>query len=159
MIQLFKFYSGVNAVRWVKPMEHCSSLSQAGPADNIRGNRRRLSGQVTTKCQQRANFFTNRVINKWNALPRLGNYFLFIFFFTCNVLYNFISKKTLMRNHAKFSIKNFKILLKIKQIMFNKANLIISDEKEIQYFFFPLKIAVSYGPNNLERLILSIAPL
>ncbi|RNA07864.1 RNA-directed DNA polymerase from mobile element jockey-like [Brachionus plicatilis] len=69
MIQLFKFYRGVNAVRWVKPMEHCSSLSQAGPAGNTRGHRRRLSGQVTTKCQQRANFFINRVFNEWNALP------------------------------------------------------------------------------------------
>ncbi|RNA20022.1 RNA-directed DNA polymerase from mobile element jockey-like [Brachionus plicatilis] len=68
MIQLFKFYRGFNAVCWVKPMKHCNSLSQAGPAGNIRGHRRRLSGQVTTKCQQRANFFTNRVINEWNAL-------------------------------------------------------------------------------------------
>ncbi|RNA20167.1 RNA-directed DNA polymerase from mobile element jockey-like [Brachionus plicatilis] len=68
MIQLFKFYRGFNAVCWVKPMEHCNSLSQAGPAGNFRGHRRRLSGQVTTKCQQRANFFTNRVINEWNAL-------------------------------------------------------------------------------------------
>ncbi|RNA16226.1 hypothetical protein BpHYR1_010419 [Brachionus plicatilis] len=40
-------------------LKHSSSFSQAGPAGNIR---RRLSGQVTTKCQQRANFFTVRII-------------------------------------------------------------------------------------------------
>ena len=69
LIQLFKFHSGVNTVCWVKPMEHCNSLSQAGPAGGIRGHSRRFSGQTTNKCQQRANFFTNRVINEWNALP------------------------------------------------------------------------------------------
>ncbi len=69
MIQLFKFYRGVNAASWVKSMAHCNYLSQAGPARGVRGHRRRLSGQVTTKCQQRANFFTNRVVNECNALP------------------------------------------------------------------------------------------
>ncbi len=69
MIQLFKFYRGVNAASWVKPMAHCNSLSQAQPAGGVRGHRRILSGQVTTKCQQRANFFSNRVVNELNALP------------------------------------------------------------------------------------------
>ena len=69
MIQLFKFNRGINEASWVKPMAHCNSLSQAGPAGGVRGHRRRLSGQVATKCQQRANFFTNRVVNEWNALP------------------------------------------------------------------------------------------
>ncbi|RNA36411.1 hypothetical protein BpHYR1_027718 [Brachionus plicatilis] len=35
----------------------------------IRGHARRLSGQVSTKCLQRANTFTNRIVNEWNALP------------------------------------------------------------------------------------------
>ena len=50
-----------------QPMAHCNS--QVGPTGGNRGHSRRLSGQVTTKCQQRANFFTNRVVNEWNALP------------------------------------------------------------------------------------------
>ncbi|RMZ97770.1 RNA-directed DNA polymerase from mobile element jockey-like [Brachionus plicatilis] len=40
-----------------------------GPARGIRGHARRLSGQVSIKCLQRANTFTNRVVNEWNALP------------------------------------------------------------------------------------------
>ncbi|RNA10309.1 RNA-directed DNA polymerase from mobile element jockey-like, partial [Brachionus plicatilis] len=45
------------------------SLSQPGPASGIRGHARRLSGQVSTKCLQSANTFTNRIVNEWNALP------------------------------------------------------------------------------------------
>jgi hypothetical protein len=38
-------------------------------AKGIRGHTRRLSGQAPTKCMQRANSFTNRVANEWNAVP------------------------------------------------------------------------------------------
>ncbi len=52
MIQQFKLTNGINEVSWVNPQVHSSSLSQA-----------------STKSMQRANSFTNRVVNEWNALP------------------------------------------------------------------------------------------
>ncbi|RNA19630.1 RNA-directed DNA polymerase from mobile element jockey-like [Brachionus plicatilis] len=64
-----KFNNGFNEVSWVNPLVQCSSLTQTGPARGIRGHKRRLSGQPSTKCMQRSNFFTNRVDNHWNALP------------------------------------------------------------------------------------------
>jgi len=69
LIQLFKFNNGFNEVSWVNlSLLQCSSLSQTGPARGIRGHKRRLSGQPSTKCMQKSNFFTNRVVNHWNAL-------------------------------------------------------------------------------------------
>jgi hypothetical protein len=69
LIQLFKLVNGKNDVSWANPMLQSSSLSHSGPANGIRGHKRRLSGQYSTKCAQRANFFTNRVVSEWNALP------------------------------------------------------------------------------------------
>ncbi|RNA19677.1 Vertnin [Brachionus plicatilis] len=63
------FKNIINEVGWVYPPVPASSLSQPGPASGIRGHARRLSGQVSTKCLQRANTFTNRIVNEWNALP------------------------------------------------------------------------------------------
>ena len=69
LIQMFKLTKGINEVSWVNPPVHASSLSQPGPASGIRGHARRLSGQASTKCLQRANTFTNRVVSEWNTLP------------------------------------------------------------------------------------------
>jgi hypothetical protein len=69
LIQLFKISNGFNVVKWVNPIPTSNSLLQTGPASAIRGHQRRLSGQNSTKCIQRENFFTNRVINDWNSLP------------------------------------------------------------------------------------------
>ena len=69
MIQMFKFRSGLNSIDWVRPPSHCSSLSQSGPAQGIKGHKRRLSGQAPTNCAQRENFFTIRVIREWYSLP------------------------------------------------------------------------------------------
>ncbi|RNA34858.1 RNA-directed DNA polymerase from mobile element jockey-like [Brachionus plicatilis] len=66
---MFKLTKGINEVGWVYSPVPASSLSQSGPASGIRGHARRLSGQVSTKCLQRANIFTNRIVNEWNALP------------------------------------------------------------------------------------------
>ncbi|RNA16877.1 RNA-directed DNA polymerase from mobile element jockey-like [Brachionus plicatilis] len=66
---MFKLTKGINEVGWVYPPVPASSLSQPGPASGIRGHARRLSGQASTKCLQRANTFTNRIVKKWNALP------------------------------------------------------------------------------------------
>ncbi|RNA41559.1 RNA-directed DNA polymerase from mobile element jockey-like [Brachionus plicatilis] len=69
LIQMFKLTKGINEVSWVNSPVPASSLSQPGPARGIRGHARRLSGQASTKCLQRANTFTNRIVNEWNALP------------------------------------------------------------------------------------------
>ncbi|RNA02613.1 hypothetical protein BpHYR1_019531 [Brachionus plicatilis] len=39
------------------------------PLQRIRGRKRRLSGQSSTKYVQRENFLSKRVIKKWNCLP------------------------------------------------------------------------------------------
>jgi hypothetical protein len=62
-------FNGFNEVSWVNPLVQCSSLSQTGPARGIRGHKTRLSWQPSTKCMQWSNFFTNRVVNHWIALP------------------------------------------------------------------------------------------
>jgi len=67
LIQLFKHVSGKNDVSWVNRMVQSSSLSHFGPANGIRGYRKKLSCQYSTKCVQRANFFTNREVSDWNA--------------------------------------------------------------------------------------------
>ncbi|RNA18887.1 RNA-directed DNA polymerase from mobile element jockey-like [Brachionus plicatilis] len=68
IVQQFKLINGINEVSCANFQVHSSSLSQSGSTRGIR-NTRRLSGQVTTKCTRRANSFTNRVFNQWNALP------------------------------------------------------------------------------------------
>ncbi|RNA20081.1 RNA-directed DNA polymerase from mobile element jockey-like [Brachionus plicatilis] len=66
---MFKLANGINEVEWVNPPVLANSLSLTGPARGIRGHARRLSGPASIKCLQRANTFTNRVVNEWNALP------------------------------------------------------------------------------------------
>ncbi|RNA11448.1 RNA-directed DNA polymerase from mobile element jockey-like [Brachionus plicatilis] len=66
---MFKLTKGINEVSWVNPPVPASSLSQPGPAGGIRCHARRLSGQASTKRLQRANTFTNRIVNERNALP------------------------------------------------------------------------------------------
>ncbi|RNA32043.1 hypothetical protein BpHYR1_034812 [Brachionus plicatilis] len=61
---MFKLTKGINEVSWVNPPVPASSLSQPGPARGIRGHARRLSGQASTRCLQRANTFTNRIVNE-----------------------------------------------------------------------------------------------
>ncbi|RNA04474.1 hypothetical protein BpHYR1_041033 [Brachionus plicatilis] len=62
--QMFKLANGINEVEWVNPPVLANSLSLTGPARGIRGHARRLSGQASIKCLQRANTFTNRVVNE-----------------------------------------------------------------------------------------------
>ena len=69
LIQLFKIKNGFNNVNWVRSPTLCSSLSQSGPVQGIRGHKRRISGQIATRCAQREHFFSNRVVNEWNNLP------------------------------------------------------------------------------------------
>jgi len=45
------------STKLIRPPQHCNSLLQFGPAQGNRGHKRRLSGQRTTSCVQRENFF------------------------------------------------------------------------------------------------------
>ncbi|RNA20811.1 Serine ase stubble [Brachionus plicatilis] len=69
LIQMFKLTKSINKVSLVNPSVPESSLSQPEPAGGIRGHARRLYDQASTKCLERANTFTNRIVNEWNALP------------------------------------------------------------------------------------------
>ncbi len=71
-IQLFKFNNGFNEVSWVNPLVQSSSFSQTGPARGIRGHKRRLSGQPSTKCMQRSNFSRTELLTiGMPCLPKL----------------------------------------------------------------------------------------
>jgi len=50
-------------------LDQTPSALQLGPAQGIRGHKRRMSGQRSTSCVQRENFFANRAVNEWNKLP------------------------------------------------------------------------------------------
>jgi uncharacterized coiled-coil protein SlyX len=52
--------SGQDVVNWASPF----STIQPG-----RGHRMRLAREIVHDCDQRHHFFTNRVVNNWNALP------------------------------------------------------------------------------------------
>ncbi len=68
-IQFFKFNEGYNKAVWHHPNALTNSLKTTGPAGSIRGKKDRLARQYTKNCDQRDNFFTNRVVPIWNALP------------------------------------------------------------------------------------------
>jgi hypothetical protein len=58
-IQVFKILSGQDVVNCASPL----STIQPG-----RGHRMRLAREIVRDCDQRHHFFTNRVVNNWNAL-------------------------------------------------------------------------------------------
>jgi hypothetical protein len=69
MIQFYKINNDINKVNWIRPLLPCHSLLQSGPAQGIRGYKRRLSGQWSSSCVKRENFFANQAVNEWNKLP------------------------------------------------------------------------------------------
>ena len=69
LIQFFKCQSGINKVKWSNPPLPHPSLLTSGPASNIRGHDHRLVREAVSNCSHRENFFTNRVIVRWNQLP------------------------------------------------------------------------------------------
>ena len=69
LIQYFKIEKGLNKVIWCKDNLPANSLSSDGPANNICGQNNRLKRQATKNCDQRENFFSNRIIPSWNDLP------------------------------------------------------------------------------------------
>ena len=60
LIQLFKIEKEIDKITWVSPYTR-------GPPR--RGNRAQLRKETVQNCQQRYNFFSNRVVNNWNSLP------------------------------------------------------------------------------------------
>ena len=69
LIQHFKFANNVNHISWYHPNSLTNSLTASGPASSTRGHKQRLRGQLTKNCPTRSNYFTNRIVNPWNALP------------------------------------------------------------------------------------------
>jgi len=69
LIQHFKFANNANHISWYHPNFLTNSLTASGPACSIRGHNQRIRGQLTKNCPTRSNYFTNRIVNPWNALP------------------------------------------------------------------------------------------
>ena len=60
LIQMFKFESGVDKIEWhTKP----TLIPQ------LYGHRERLRREIIRCCNQRHEFFNNRIVNQWNTLP------------------------------------------------------------------------------------------
>jgi ribonuclease P/MRP protein subunit RPP40 len=60
LIQFFKITRGMDNVSWNK------ELNWSSPRGSKRSQMRR---EIVSSCQQRHNFFTNRISNSWNELP------------------------------------------------------------------------------------------
>ena len=69
LIQYFKLANGINTIEWYHPNHYAPSTTTNGPASNLRGHSQKLNRQFVRSCDQRMNFFTNRIIPNWNALP------------------------------------------------------------------------------------------
>ena len=54
----------------INTINHYAPLTKTnGPASNLRGHSQKLNRQFVRSCDQRNNFFTNRIIPNWNAPP------------------------------------------------------------------------------------------
>ncbi len=69
LIQHFKFAKNANHISWYYLNFLTNSLTASGPACSTRGHNQRIRGQLTKNCPTRSNYFTNRIVNPWNALP------------------------------------------------------------------------------------------
>jgi hypothetical protein len=68
LIQFFKTDKNFNKIDWYHPIELNPSAYTSGPAGATRGQHK-LYRQLIKSCPARHNFFTNRLIPYWNALP------------------------------------------------------------------------------------------
>ena len=59
-IQQFKILTSRDEVHWI---------STPRSTEPMRGRRAQLRREHVTSCSQRENFFTNRIVNRWNELP------------------------------------------------------------------------------------------
>ncbi len=74
MIQFYKTSNDISKVDWIIAPLLCNSVLQTGPAQSIRGHKRRLSGQRTTSSVHWENSLANRAVTKWKRLPSNENY-------------------------------------------------------------------------------------
>ncbi len=66
LIQQYKITNCIQRVDFAVPQIHRQSLSRY----NLRGHNQRLTRQIVKMCEERSQFFTNRVENHWNTLPQ-----------------------------------------------------------------------------------------
>ena len=59
-MQFYKIENGIKKVNWVDEYE------RGAPRRGMRGHIRK---EIVSNCQQRNNFFKNRIANDWNRLP------------------------------------------------------------------------------------------
>lgn len=69
LIQYFKIANKINSVNWVNPNRMRPALSAEGPAGSVRGASHAIQRQIMKQCEPRDQFFSNRVVPFWNALP------------------------------------------------------------------------------------------
>ena len=65
LIQQFKISTGIDRISFDNPQVYAPSIDKY----NLRGHYLRLERQRVKNCQERFNFFTNRIVNVWNKLP------------------------------------------------------------------------------------------
>ena len=66
IIEQFKIANGIELVDFSVPQKQPASQAQY----NLRGHSRRLERQIVQNCEERQHFFSNRVVNPWNALSQ-----------------------------------------------------------------------------------------
>ena len=78
LIGMYKVVRGLDEIEWTKSPLLRTDIDLEGPAQGVRGNRLRLrreafKSRVKNKFAKavtlRHNFFTNRVVPRWNKLP------------------------------------------------------------------------------------------
>jgi hypothetical protein len=69
LIQMFKIVNGIDKVIWHKPLVF-KGIQDSTSQRILRGHELKLERQLVKNCDQRYNFFTNRVVNVWNKLDK-----------------------------------------------------------------------------------------
>ncbi|RNA00693.1 RNA-directed DNA polymerase from mobile element jockey-like [Brachionus plicatilis] len=67
LISHYKIANGLLDVNWLASTKLMSSIACHGPANAIRGHKKRLFVQLSN-CPARTNFLNNRVASTWNNL-------------------------------------------------------------------------------------------
>ena len=68
LIEFYKYTNELNLINLLLPPQPAHSRNNDGPASGTRGSEHRICKQFT-KVTQRDMFFSNRVVDQWNALP------------------------------------------------------------------------------------------
>ena len=69
LIQFYKFVNFYNNINWHKGYKRSNFSTQTGPSSGLRRNSQNLARPQLTICKHRENFYLNRTIPHWNALP------------------------------------------------------------------------------------------